>query len=162
MLVVAQGGEHEMLGRFRRMPPGVQAQSLAGTDFQKRARPLFEQDREAVRETDSLPQVPAPVSGVRRLRGADPGPGHARNEGNRRRTELDCPHELLEGLEDRLHHLRVESMRSVQPAVRHFLLPELVLEGVENLGGARQHANRRSIDGSQRQSRARDFLELLF
>ena len=83
-------------GVFAGVTAGVEGQRLARADFQKRPVLLRQQLADRAGESNGLAQVRAPVGRVRRLLGADPRPGHARHERDRRRPQADLLDEVLE------------------------------------------------------------------
>src|SRR5437763_13199492 len=93
------------------MLPGQGAQHLPWTDLQENALGFLEQFPNPVGEPHRLPQMPAPVIGIKRLLGRDPGPANTRDVWNPRGLEMDAFDQFGERAQHRLHLGRVKRMR---------------------------------------------------
>ncbi len=158
---VAQGTDDPAVRRPPSMGAGEVGQVLAGAHLQQDEPGVGEQHVEGVAEPHRPAQMRAPVLGAGRLLGGDPGAGDVRQERDRRGPQRDGADLVDERADGAVHVGRVESVRGVQTAAAHALVREPLLEGVDGLRGAGDHAQRRGVDGGQRQAVAEPGGDLL-
>lgn len=133
---------------------GEVGEVLAGADLQQDEAGVGEQDVEGVAEPHRLTQVGAPVLGAGRLLGGEPGAGDVRQHRNLRGVQGDTADRFGEGGDGAVHAGGVEGVRGVQAAAAHALVREPPFEGVDSLGGAGDHGERRGVDGRQSETLA--------
>ncbi len=142
--------------------PGQGAQRVARSDLDEDALPeVGHRLPHRLAETHRLPHVRAPVAVVGGALGLQPPTGHRGPDRQLRRPQRHLPHLVGEGRHHRVDHRRVEGVRGPQqpgadlPALQG--LPELR----DRLAGPGHHAQRRSVDGGDRQLGRQQLPQLL-
>ena len=153
--------EHGVLRSFRRVAARKPGQRVARADFEQghagEGR-VFEEVGEAVSEAHGFAHVGGPVPGRTGFVGGDPAGRGVGNPGDGRFAEAHLAQDFGEGLDDGLHHGRVEGVRGGEGTQADVLAFQLPREFGDGFGGAGDDTEFRAVEGGdgERRGQARE------
>ena len=110
------------------MLPRESAQDIPWANFQQNGARILAQLRDASRKLHGLAEMPSPVGWVRRFLRRDPLAGDAGNVGNVRRVQMHLRNTRGKRLNERIHHGRMEGVRSDEPATGNAFAAQFLLK----------------------------------